>query len=223
MKRSQASYGQVGQDLWVIGEVFNGRRGGYFVDVGADDGIAISNTFLLEAQYGWTGVCVEARREAFELLQANRPKSQCCNVAVDAKSRLVQMAIDGPCSGIVGADNDQETIKECGLSVVEVQAEPLADILDRAQAPPVIQYLSMDIEGAEERALIGFPFDKYTFQAMTIERPGGALIEWLGKNGYRPVRMVPGLDVFFLHQSMMGSARERAIEFWTSNRLWIEG
>ena len=38
--------GQFGQDLWVSGEVFNEARNGYFVDIGAHDGIHISNTYL---------------------------------------------------------------------------------------------------------------------------------------------------------------------------------
>lgn len=53
LQRSSVSMSQAGQDLWVYGEVFNELRGGFFVDVGAHDGIDISNTFLLEKRYKW--------------------------------------------------------------------------------------------------------------------------------------------------------------------------
>ena len=42
------SLSQAGQDFWVIGEAFNGKRNGYFVELGSADGITLSNTFLLE-------------------------------------------------------------------------------------------------------------------------------------------------------------------------------
>jgi hypothetical protein len=64
--------GQAGQDYWVIGEVFNERRGGYFVDIGAHDGVELSNTFLLEKRYGWTSVCVEANPRVLDERDAQR-------------------------------------------------------------------------------------------------------------------------------------------------------
>ncbi len=42
------SLSQAGQDFWVIGEAFNVKRNGYFVELGSADGITLSNTFLLE-------------------------------------------------------------------------------------------------------------------------------------------------------------------------------
>ena len=49
---------QCGQDLFVL-DVLEGMRNGFFFDSGASDGIRASNTRLLEASYGWTGICVE--------------------------------------------------------------------------------------------------------------------------------------------------------------------
>jgi DNA-directed RNA polymerase subunit E'/Rpb7 len=46
------SYSQAGQDVWVYGEVFNQSRCGFFVDLGAFDGVFLSNTYLLEKDMG---------------------------------------------------------------------------------------------------------------------------------------------------------------------------
>ena len=60
----------------------------------------------------------------------------------------------------------------------------LADILTDANAPSTIDYLSLDIEGAEYDALSTFPFAKYQFTVMTVERPQKRLRDHLRKNGY---------------------------------------
>ena len=63
---------QVGQDVWVFGEVFNEKRGGYFLDIDAHDGVTNSNTLLLETRYHWNGLCVEANPIMFERLRGSR-------------------------------------------------------------------------------------------------------------------------------------------------------
>src|ERR1700722_9523077 len=72
---------QIGQDRWVCENIFRHQRGGFFVDIGAWDGVEISNTLLLERHYGWCGMCVEPMGEAFAKLVKARPKSVCVPMA----------------------------------------------------------------------------------------------------------------------------------------------
>lgn len=65
------SYSYQGQDLFVT-DVLGHQVGGYFLDSGASNGRKGSNTWLLESQYGWSGICVEPNAEAFRQLRANR-------------------------------------------------------------------------------------------------------------------------------------------------------
>jgi hypothetical protein len=51
------SYSQIRQDLFVLFAL--GKTPGYFVEFGACDGVYLSNTFLLETYYGWSGLLVE--------------------------------------------------------------------------------------------------------------------------------------------------------------------
>src|SRR5208282_2318440 len=56
--KGEGYYSQLGQDKWVIENIFKHRRGGFFVDIGAYNGVDISNTYYMEQQLGWSGICV---------------------------------------------------------------------------------------------------------------------------------------------------------------------
>ena len=58
------------------------------------------------------------------------------------------------------------------------------EILDAANAPEEIDYLSLDIEGAEYPAMQNFDFTKRRFKYMTIERPNKKLRALLRSKGY---------------------------------------
>ena len=49
---------QIGQDLFVL-YMLNWKRGGYFVEFGATNGVDLSNTYSLEKDFGWTGILAE--------------------------------------------------------------------------------------------------------------------------------------------------------------------
>jgi len=69
-------------------------------------------------------------------------------------------------------------------TAVAVWTVSLSDILDHANAPATIEYLSLDIEGAEYFALKNFPFDRRKFLMITAERPSRQLHHLLVRNGY---------------------------------------
>ncbi len=213
----QDSASQVGQDWWVFGEAFNGMTGGYFCDVGAADGMAMSNTFLLEKKYRWRGICIEASPLLFETLRRVRSVT-CVNVCVDSEEREIDFSLRGMFGGIAahGTDNDpQKTyLRQCDMR--RMKTSTLASILEVSHAPEVIDYLSVDVEGAEDRVLCSFPFEKYCFKCMTIERPKPALVAILGRRGYVSVRAIPGLDVFYVHESFLSTYARNVSAFWAS-------
>ena len=65
-------HGQYGQDQIFHEELFGGRKGGVFVDVGAHDGVSFSNTLFFERELGWRGLCIEPIPEIFDDLAKNR-------------------------------------------------------------------------------------------------------------------------------------------------------
>ena len=200
--------GQGAQDFWVFGEAFNQARGGYFVDVGAYDGIAHSNTCLLERRFGWNGICIEANPTTYQRLRAAR-RCVCVHACLDEESgKTVTFNLDDMSSGI--SDSKEPKALE---SQVSLSTQTLQNVLEQHNAPKVIDYCSVDIEGAEDRMLNGVDLQTYTFRAMTIERPSPAVKEKLARHGYLVVREIPRLDTFFIHESFVDQYRANCLAF----------
>jgi FkbM family methyltransferase len=149
------SYSQAGQDLWVV-ETLKGKRSGYFVDCGAHDGEQFSNTAMLEREYGWTGICVEAAKTGFDKLQKVRT-CRCVRAAVWGQHEMVPIRDDNMFGGVDPVYGEP------------VQGMTLTEILDEAKAPGVMDYLSLDIEGCELDALKTLDHTRYRFLTVTIE------------------------------------------------------
>lgn len=188
---------QAGQDFWVYGEVFNEKKGGFFLDIGAHDGINISNTYLLEAKYNWQGICVEANPVTFAKLKNNR-RAKCLNICLDREEGEVDFALRDVYGGITGLDNNDKNIGNS--EIIRLKTIPIMKMLSDHNAPNIIDYLSIDVEGAEERILADFDFKKYKFRCITIERPSELLRNLLTSNDYVQIKRIPGLDVYYIHR-----------------------
>src|SRR5262245_31004510 len=68
MTRSKS---QLFQDLFVV-FFLNGKQNGFFVEFGAADGQILSNTAILERDFGWKGILSEPARGWHNALKANR-------------------------------------------------------------------------------------------------------------------------------------------------------
>jgi FkbM family methyltransferase len=148
-------YSQAGQDKWVI-DFFKKKKNGFFLDIGAFDGIDISNTYILEKKYNWDGVCIDADPINFESLKKNR-SCTCIHTAISKENKIVNFRS----AGAGGEINENGNL--------QIQCRTLADVLIEVNAPKTIDYISLDIEGSEYDALLAFPFEEYEFIIMTVE------------------------------------------------------
>ncbi len=215
--RRKISLSQMGQDFWVYGEVFNRKLNGYFVEIGSYDGITLNNTFLLEKIFFWKGICIEPNPETFYELKKIR-ESKCLNICVDSGIGEIEFIPNMLSSGIISRDTDNSSYLNCSKSikVLRLETMPLIKILKDEEAPKIIDYLSIDVEGAEDRILCDFPFDEYRFLCMTIERPKATLRDVLAKNGYLVIKEIPNYDVFYIHESFLEEYKRNMFNFWTA-------
>jgi FkbM family methyltransferase len=186
------SYSQLGQDLKVL-EVYKDRKDGYFIEIGANDGIILSNTYLLETQYNWKGICVEPIPSKYELLIVNRPNSKCYKEAVFNESNTYQIFDIANnfdlISGISKYIDKHYDAVNVNKTQIIVNTITLNDLLEKSNSPSFIEYLSLDTEGSELEILKAVDFTKYTFGLIDVEHnyiePRRTKIrELLTSNGY---------------------------------------
>ena len=180
------SISQLYQDVNVI-TFFNKKEKLFFVDIGANDGINMSNTCLLEKEYKWFGICSEPLPEAFEKLIKCR-SVDCDNNAVFNKTGLtLDFSQSDLLSGITEYIDKYTYVKNC--KTVKVNTITLQDLLEKYKAPKVIHYLSLDTEGSELEILKSVNLSQYTFLYINLEHnyiePKRSLMrEILLSNGY---------------------------------------
>jgi FkbM family methyltransferase len=166
------SHSQLAQDLEVV-KFYNNKENGFFIEIGASDGKNLSNTYLLETQYKWKGICCEPIPAQFEKLVINRPNSICVKEAVYNQSGLT-LTFDiahnyDLLSGIAEHIDCHKSKVDAKKTSIQVQTITLLDILNNANAPSFIEYMSLDTEGSELEILKNFDFEKYTFGLIDVE------------------------------------------------------
>ncbi|WP_373976098.1 FkbM family methyltransferase [Chitinibacter sp. SCUT-21] len=167
------SLSQLGQDLWVLKQT-NYKREGFFVEFGATDGVLLSNSFLLEKEFDWKGICAEPNPIFYAALEKNRSciKSNACIGATTGEE--VEFIFADVFGGMEKhAENDghkdrRNAYKRNGQSRKLVTIS-LHDFLLEKSAPTTIDYLSIDTEGSEYEILASFPFDKWDVRNITVE------------------------------------------------------
>lgn len=196
---------QKGQDSWVIDEVLNKKKNGFFIDLAAADGVSESNTYVLEKKFNWRGICIEPNPIFFATLKKKRD-CICEEVAINDNEEIVQFRIDnGQLGGIVAEDTDNnklvrgEQLKSA--TIIDIKTTTLISILDKHNAPKIIDYLSLDVEGSEEKIISSFDFNAYQFNCITVERPTPIVNEILFRNNYEFVKN-SRYDTFYVHSDI---------------------
>ena len=160
------SYSQLRQDLNVI-SFYNNKNDMYFIDIGANDGKTLSNTYLLEKKYNWKGICSEPLPKAFQKL-IKRRSATCDNNAVFKESGLsLEFSESDLLSGITNFIDKYEEAKKDNPIIVKTIT--LQSLLDNYKAPKIIQYFSLDTEGTELEILKSVDFSTYTFLYINLE------------------------------------------------------
>lgn len=87
--KSMKYFSQFEQDRFLDEVVFNRKKAGFFIDVGAHDGISYSNSAFFEFQRNWTGICVKPNAQVFEKLRSVR-SVRCENCGLGAAAGVLR-------------------------------------------------------------------------------------------------------------------------------------
>jgi hypothetical protein len=169
------SKSQLRQDLMVVAQT-GFKRGGYFVEIGATDGYTLSNSFLLEQEFDWTGILVEPGRAWGTEIYYKRPHSLISTDCVWDKSNQLLSFIETKDPEYSTTSINWNKSHKSGSKIVnryEVRTTSLIDLLINNKAPEYIDYLSIDTEGSELRIMEAFDFSKFSFGIISIEHNYG--------------------------------------------------
>ena len=163
---------QLGQDMFVLLRS-NFKRNGYFVEFGGTNGVELSNTHILEKEFGWRGIIAEPAIIWHKELVRNRG----CHIEIDCvwdKSGEIltfnetNFAVLSTIDKFSSHDELHKESRKIGKKY-DVKTISLEDMLIKYLAPKTIDYLSIDTEGSEYQILSNFNFDKYEFKFITCE------------------------------------------------------
>lgn len=180
----------------------------FYVDIGANDGLIVSNTAHFDLNLGWKGICVEPHPRSFSELQKNRPNSINLNYCItDSEGEVDFLSISGYAEMLSGIKNfysedhlkriDSEIKKHGGeKQIIKIVSKPLWKVLKKYDVKK-IDYLSIDTEGSEFEILNGIDFDQVDIRVISTENSSNKEINKLLQNkGYIFAGFVCGDEIY---------------------------
>jgi FkbM family methyltransferase len=196
-------------------EYYLDYNNGYYVELGALDGVGLSNTLYFEIFKKWQGILIEPAANNFLKCLNNRSNKNkfFCNACVSFEydQKFVEMIYAHYMTTPLGLDSDihsPETHALAGSKYLGsgtecifkfgASAATLNEILTTSNAPLIIDLLSLDVEGAELEVLKGIDHKKYRFRLICVEtRNIKRMAEYLNQQGYEYLEQVSPDDHFF--------------------------
>lgn len=176
---SAGYFSQWGQDKFLDQCVFGEKRGGTFVDIGANDGISCSNTYFFESARGWNGLCVEPQPNAFAELRRRRTCLCIEGCAGTEDGEVAFTLVEGVSNLLSGrpevfpAGHEQrisESVRQDGGQIRSITVRSFEiNSLIRRHGISSIDFLSIDTEGGEDELIAAIDLDAFHVRAIAIE------------------------------------------------------
>jgi len=206
-ENGDSTISQNNQDLLVL--FLLGENPGFFVEFGADDGLALSNTYILEKEFNWSGILCEPSNLSQRALIENRNCFIDFNCVSDKSGDTVSFIETG--NGLSSLEkyayNDMWADKRKEGYSYEVSTISLSDLLNKYNAPEIIDYISIDTEGSEFDILNAYDFSR-TFKVITVEHNytdnREKIYDLLSSKGYvRILEDISKWDDWYVHKSII--------------------
>ena len=206
-------YSQFKQDQFLEEVVFKGYKNGTFVDVGAHDGVSINNTLYFEKNNNWTGINIEPIKQVYDKLVSNRPNNTNINCAVCNNDGETDFICNTGYTEMISGIKDnfdprhwqrlqrENRAKGSTTEIIKVNTKRLETICD-ANNISHINYLSIDVEGAEFEVIKSINFDKVFIDVIGFEDNYNdtsiPIVKYLESKDFIVINK--SLDIFMIHK-----------------------
>ncbi len=176
----------------LVWQFFGCRREGFFIEVGANDPIDGSLTWLLE-QNGWRGILVEPQSRLFPALQKSRPASVVVQAACTAPEKRGWTDLHIPSDKLNPFATLAPNVDDYSVQyerTEKTEAITLDDVIERGGKPSRVDFVSIDTEGTELDVLRGFSLERHQPGLILLEDKGNSLDKHrhLTQHGYKLVK-----------------------------------
>lgn len=165
------------------------KNNGFFIELGANDGLDQSNTAFFEFYRDWTGILIEPSIKTAEKCKVNRPNSICLNYACVSNDHNYPFVLGDFQGDLMSSVNGYRLNPDLSSELVLVPAAPLEKLLDEnIQKYQNIDLLSLDVEGYEYDVLQGMNLNKYRPNYILIEiyeQQKDKIFNFLNLNNYK--------------------------------------
>jgi FkbM family methyltransferase len=201
------SYSQYGEDL-LIDAILGCKPTGTYVDIGANDPTLFSNTKRFYDR-GWTGINIEPNPLHFTGLLKKRNRDVNLNIGISDKESTLPFYVLK--ADMVSTLDKNTAIRNCQdydtsiQNVIDVPVSRLDTTLDTFLGGRTIDFMSIDVEGAEMLVLHGNNWNRYRPQVILIEIQDntGNIIDFLTTRNYLPI-MSNGTNAVFIDRATTG-------------------
>jgi len=197
---------------------FLNYRNGYYVELGANDGIRQSNTYYFEKNLNWNGILVEPIKSKFIKCVKNRSKknyifNNAC-VGFNFKDKVIKMIYSDLMTTVNdnriktnldsqkhASDGEKYLQKNDKIENFYADTVTLHQIFKKTNSPKLMDFLSLDVEGSEIEVLNGINFQEHNFKYILVEsRDDIILKKFFVKKNYHFVKKISKRDLLFKYK-----------------------
>lgn len=164
------SYSQRGEDL-IVDELLGHKPLGSYIDVGANDPSRFNNTMRFYRR-GWTGLNIEPDRQYYLKLLKKRPRDLSLNIGADEATGYITFYrfLPGTLSTFSRGEADRNVrLGYKLLEVAEVRVMTLASIFAEHVTEREVDFMSVDTEGFDLKALKGNDWARLRPRVIVVE------------------------------------------------------
>ena len=163
------SYAMDNEDTAVL-NYFQDKKNGLYIDVGCYHPIHRNNTYLLHKQ-DWNGINIDTSEFSIDLFNHMRPNDLNYNYAISNRNEIIKLFYQKELSQLSTTERNQaKTVFQGNIKEKDIQAFTLDAILNKGKFKNnKIDFLDIDVEGADLKVLEGLSFDIYKPELVCVE------------------------------------------------------